>query len=129
MRKYIISLQVALFIVLVEWLGSCANIIPPTGGPKDSIPPVLVHANPPDSTTQFKSGKIVLTFNEFVELDKPTESIIVSPLPKNFTYIFTTGNHFDSLEFAGRVLVAETGKPDSTLIVMLHTKFDDSAVV
>jgi uncharacterized protein (DUF2141 family) len=48
---------------------------------------------------------------------------------KHFTYIFTTGDRFDSLEFAGRVLVAENGRPDSTLIVMLHTKLDDSAVV
>ena len=173
MKKYAVYLQLALFISLVEGLGSCANIIPPTGGPRDSLPPVLVRANPPDSTTQFKGGKIILTFNEFVELDKPLENIIVSPLPKiqtpaeahlrtitirikdtlepnttysinfgnslrdinegnvlkNFTYIFTTGNHFDSLELAGRVLVAETGKPDSTMIVMLHTKLDDSAVV
>jgi len=173
MKKFVFYLQLALFIVLVESLGGCANIIPPTGGPRDSLPPVLMHANPPDSTTQFKSGKIILTFNEFVELDKPMENIIVSPLPKNqtpaeahlrtitvrikdtlepnttysinfgnavrdinegnvlknFTYIFSTGSHFDSLELAGRVLVAETGKPDSTLIVMLHTKFDDSAVV
>jgi Bacterial Ig-like domain len=173
MKKHAIYLQIAFLIFLVEWLGACANIIPPTGGPRDSLPPVLVHANPPDSTTQFHSGKIVLTFNEYVELDKPLENIIVSPLPKNptpaeahlrtitirikdtlepnttyainfgnsirdinegnvlknFVYIFSTGNHFDSLELAGRVLLAETGKPDSTLMVMLHNKLDDSAVV
>ena len=82
MRKYIISLQVALFIFLVEWLGSCANIIPPTGGPRDSLPPVFVDANPPDSATQFHSGKIVLSFDEFVQLDKPLETIVVSPYPK-----------------------------------------------
>jgi hypothetical protein len=48
---------------------------------------------------------------------------------KDFTYIFSTGPYIDSLELTGKVLLAETGKPDTTLIVMLHTAADDSAVV
>ena len=48
---------------------------------------------------------------------------------KNFRYIFSTGPVLDSLTFAGSVILAETGKTDSTLIVMLHTKPEDSAVV
>src|SRR5262249_47036047 len=48
---------------------------------------------------------------------------------KNFTYIFSTGPTFDSLTLSGKVIIAETGKPDSTLIVMLHQHGDDSAVV
>ena len=172
MRKYIISLQVALFIFLVEWLGGCANIIPPTGGPRDSLPPVLIEANPPDSSKQFTGGKIVLSFDEYVQLDKP-EKIIITPLLKkqvppeahlrtvtvrikdtlepnttytidfgnsvrdvnegnilkNLTYVFTTGNYFDSLTLTGRVLLAQTGAPDSSLTVILHRKLNDSAVV
>jgi hypothetical protein len=48
---------------------------------------------------------------------------------KNFTYTFSTGNYIDSLEIRGKVILAESGKTDSTLIVMLHTNADDSAVV
>ncbi|MDF2190700.1 Ig-like domain-containing domain [Paraflavitalea sp. CAU 1676] len=48
---------------------------------------------------------------------------------KDFTYIFTTGSTVDSLTVSGKVIVAETGKPDSTLIAALHKKTDDSAVV
>jgi hypothetical protein len=47
----------------------------------------------------------------------------------NFTYTFSTGNTIDSLKLSGRVIVAETGKTDSTLIVMLHTSSDDSVVI
>ncbi len=47
---------------------------------------------------------------------------------KNFKYIFTTGDHFDSLSFSGRVLLAENGKIDTTLLVLLHTNGEDSAV-
>ncbi len=50
-------------------------------------------------------------------------------IAKNFTYIFSTGALIDSLELQGRVTMAQTGKPDSTLIVMLHRNKDDSAVI
>lgn len=151
----------------------CANIIPPTGGPRDSLPPMLVGANPVDSTRNFSGKKIVLNFNEFVQVDNPQQNLLVSPVPlinptiesklrtititirdtlkpnttyaldfgnaikdvnegniyRNFTYLFSTGNHFDSLELGGRVTIAETGKYDSTIIVMLYKNPDDSAIV
>ena len=48
---------------------------------------------------------------------------------KNFTYTFSTGSYFDSLEFRGNVILAQTGKVDTSLIVMLHSRSDDSAVL
>ncbi len=48
---------------------------------------------------------------------------------KNFTYLFSTGSSLDSLTLSGKVIVAETGKIDSTLIVMLHRNADDLAVI
>jgi hypothetical protein len=48
---------------------------------------------------------------------------------KNFTYTFSTGSYFDSLEFRGNILLAETGEVDSTLTVMLHRTNIDSAVI
>ena len=47
----------------------------------------------------------------------------------NFTYVFSTGDTIDRGEYSGTVLIANTGRPDSTLVAMLHTKLDDSAVV
>lgn len=46
----------------------------------------------------------------------------------NFTYVFSTGDKFDSASFSGRVLDAETGKVDSTLLVVLHNNLADSAI-
>ncbi len=48
---------------------------------------------------------------------------------KNFSYIFSTGNYIDSLQFSGNVQLAETGKADSTLLVFLYKDLDDSAVL
>ena len=47
---------------------------------------------------------------------------------KDFTYVFSTGNTIDSLTLSGKVLIAETGKYDSTLIAMLYRNADDSSV-
>ena len=47
---------------------------------------------------------------------------------QNFTYVMSTGPALDSLTFSGKVIMAETGKVDSTLIVMLHRNRADSAV-
>jgi hypothetical protein len=47
---------------------------------------------------------------------------------KDFAYIFSTGNVIDSLSWSGKVIMAETGQVDSTLIAMLYRKADDSAV-
>lgn len=166
------SFLVIAFIYLLSGSG-CANIIPPAGGPRDSIPPLLVKASPADSTRNFSGSRITFSFNEFVEVQNPQENLVVSPLAKNsplvdyrlntvtiklkdtlepnttyhinfgdairdftegnvlkkFTYTFSTGPYIDSLEITGKVLLAETGKTDTTLILMLHTSPDDSAVV
>lgn len=47
---------------------------------------------------------------------------------KNFTHVFSTGNQIDSFTLTGKVILAENGKHDSTLIAMLYRKTDDSAV-
>ncbi|MBI5371219.1 MAG: Ig-like domain-containing protein [Sphingobacteriales bacterium] len=151
----------------------CANIVPPQGGPRDSIPPVLLKSSPGDSTVNFRGNKIVFSFDEFVDVQNIQENLLVSPLAKtnpvvdfrlkevtvklkdtlesnttysldfgkairditegnvvkDFKFTFSTGSYIDSLELEGQVLLAETAKPDSTLIVMLHTSQEDSAVV
>lgn len=47
---------------------------------------------------------------------------------RNFSYVFSTGAFIDSLEYSGQVKLAETGKLDTTLIVMLYKNLADSAV-
>ncbi len=47
---------------------------------------------------------------------------------KDFTYVFSTGKQIDTLMLSGKVIIAETGKADSTLIAMLYRNTDDSSV-
>ena len=46
----------------------------------------------------------------------------------NFVYVFSTGNQIDSFMLSGKIIIAETGKYDSTIQAMLYRKTDDSAV-
>ena len=74
-----------LFTILsLAIISGCAKRGNPTGGPIDSLPPVLINANPKLNTTNFDSEEIRLTFDEFVKLDKVQDQLIISPpLEKN----------------------------------------------
>lgn len=57
----------------------CAKRSTPTGGPKDSIPPVLVNANPKINSVFFDKDEIQLTFDEFITLKDINKQLIISP--------------------------------------------------
>lgn len=59
----------------------CANIIPPAGGPRDSLPPQLLRATPGDSTVNFQGRRIVLEFDEFVDVQN-TQNVLMTPYPE-----------------------------------------------
>src|ERR1051325_9968886 len=65
-------------------LPGCANILPPEGGFRDSLPPELLKATPADSSKNFKGNTITMTFDEFIQLDNYVQNLIISPMPKNF---------------------------------------------
>ena len=57
----------------------CARRGTPTGGPKDTTPPVLIKADPKNLTTEFKAKKIKLYFDEYIKLEDVQNQLIVSP--------------------------------------------------
>ncbi len=71
-----------LIVFASVFLSRCANIVPPGGGPRDTVAPVLVTVTPPDSTLHFNSHRVRFTFNEYVELDNIFDKMIVSPTLK-----------------------------------------------
>ena len=80
MKKFFFSVLIILFSIqqIVVQTG-CANIIPPSGGPRDSLPPVLIKATPVDSAKNFTANKITFTFDEFVDVQNVYQNLIVSP--------------------------------------------------
>jgi hypothetical protein len=83
--KSILSFVVICTTLLAAMLGSqgCANIVPPAGGVRDSLPPKLIDVRPGDSARNFAANRIVFSFDEYVDLDNAQQNIIVSPVPKS----------------------------------------------
>ncbi len=70
----------------------------------------------PNTTYTYNFGNAIKDVNE-------------GNIAKNFTYVFSTGKSIDSFQLSGKVIMAQDGKTDSTLIAMLHRNGDDSAVI
>lgn len=66
-------------IAVVLAVIQCARRGTPTGGPKDTTPPVLIKADPENLTTEFKAKKIRLYFDEYIKLEDVQNQLIVSP--------------------------------------------------
>ena len=89
MKKFFSNLlpiiPVAFILGSVIFSHSCANTTtPPSGGPKDTIPPVIVKLNPADGTTNVptRKTKLELTFNEYVVVKDPKSLYLSPPLEK-----------------------------------------------
>lgn len=65
--------------VLAFYAMACATIVAPTGGPKDITPPKLVSSEPKALATNFNGKKLVLTFDEYVQLKTPEKFLLISP--------------------------------------------------
>ncbi len=73
-----------LLIIGILQLYSCANIVSPTGGPKDIAPPKVLKTIPSNLSTDFKGSDIAIFFNEYVQLKDVENQLIISP-PLNKT--------------------------------------------
>ena len=71
-----------LFVAALSWvviISSCANIGMPTGGPKDSVPPVLLETTPEYQALNYKGKDARFTFNEYILPDEISETLVISP--------------------------------------------------
>ncbi len=71
--------QIFLISALLLFIISCARRSSPTGGLKDSIPPVLIRANPKMNTTLFDKDEIELVFDEYIKMKDLRRQLIISP--------------------------------------------------
>jgi hypothetical protein len=78
MNRRVLHYLVYLFPVLAV-IASCAKVSSPSGGPKDIEVPFVEKSEPLNGQTNFRGRKIMVTFNEFVSLDKINEKFMVSP--------------------------------------------------
>ena len=81
---YLLRLVVALLFVSA-FLSRCASMMTPTGGPRDSLPPVIVNMTPDNNSTNrplVGHEKIYIEFDEFVQLKDQQKEFFTSPAMK-----------------------------------------------
>lgn len=78
------ALYVCASVCILALLGACANMAQgPTGGLRDSLPPVYKTSNPLPNSLNFKGDKVEIEFDEYVQLKDGFEKIVVSPPTKS----------------------------------------------
>jgi len=105
--------------MMAYWISmcGCAQIGSPIGGPRDSIPPVLVSATPPNFSKNFDQKRISLTFDEYIQLQNP-QTILVSPIPRKNPFI-------DFKLKTVTVKLYDTLKPSTTYTIQFGNSITD----
>jgi uncharacterized protein (DUF2141 family) len=161
------------FAIAILLLSSCAQVVPPSGGPKDTVPPKPLSFQPENKSTHFNSHKILIKFNKYIQLKDINTQLVISPPLKhfpnviikrgkeleitlkdtlldnttytfnfgnsicditeanpipNFHYVFSTGDHLDSLTLSGQLIDAFSCDIQKDALVMLYADLDDSAI-
>ena len=78
-KHFIQILKLLIPASLTLYALACATIVTPTGGPKDITPPKMVSSQPKDLATNFKGNKLILNFDEYIQLKTPEKFLLISP--------------------------------------------------
>lgn len=115
MKKIIFLLSYA---CILFFAASCANVQAPSGGPKDTVAPVILIKEPADNTLRFTEKTISLAFSKHMNRQSVIENISVAPavrteydwsgkelnvtfpdgLAENTTYSVTLGTEYSDLK-------------------------------
>ncbi len=96
---------------------SCANQLPPSGGPVDTVPPKIISTVPAPYTVRFSDRKIDLEFDKYVDHRSAEESIFISP--------YVGDLEFDWSGKGVEITFSEKLKADKTYVVNVGTDVVD----
>lgn len=78
--KIIIGWSLACLWLIIN---ACASRVAPSGGPRDEKAPELIRSIPENNTVFFDSKKIIIEFDEFIDLKNGGTKILIAPIPEN----------------------------------------------
>ncbi len=115
----IVLRTVVLLLFGGAFFSRCANIMTPEGGPKDTIPPVIVKLEPDNFATNFKEKKIYIEFNEFVQIKDQNKELFTSPAMKKLPLLTTRGKGIV-------ITIRDTLKENTTYAIDLGSAIRDN---
>lgn len=124
MAKSITRLLSAAIVMLfgAALLTKCASTMTPTGGPKDTLPPVIVYMNPDNFTTNIdtlRPPKIYVEFNEYVQIKDQQKELYTSPAMKKKPSVVRRGRGIV-------VTIKDTLRPNTTYAINFGSSIQDN---
>ncbi len=115
----IVLRAVVLLLFGGAFFSRCANIMTPEGGPKDTLPPVIVKIEPGNFATNFNAKKIYIEFNEFVQIKDQNKEMFTSPAMKKQPLLTTRGKGIV-------ITIRDTLKENTTYAIDLGSAIRDN---
>lgn len=112
------NMQWLLFAVLAM-VCSCAKMGQPDGGWYDETPPAIVRTSPADQGVNIKAKKINIYFNEYIQVDNPTEKVVISPPQIEQAEIKPSGKRIE-------VELKDSLKPNTTYTIDFSDAISDN---
>ena len=79
-NRYLKTIGQLLWVAIAtSLLYACANMASPNGGPYDELPPKFISSTPAPGQLNYKGKKVEILFDELIQVDKPTENVIITP--------------------------------------------------
>lgn len=103
-------------------LTKCASTMVPTGGPKDTLPPVIVYMEPDNFTTNvdtLRPPKIYVEFNEYVQIKDQQKELYTSPAMKKKPSVARRGRGIV-------VTIKDTLRPNTTYAINFGSSIQDN---
>lgn len=120
--KILKPLSVALAVMMGLSMYRCARVSSPTGGKKDTIPPLIITANPLIGTTNFSKRKITFKFDEYVKLNRVYSQLVVSPPLKHRPEIIPLGTPSKKIT----IKIKDTLLPNTTYVMNFGNSLEDN---
>lgn len=84
-------MHLLLIMALAVIVAACASIGRPEGGPRDEMPPVFVKSEPAVGALNYTDQKLVIEFDENVQVKDVMDKVVVSPAQKSMPSIVANG--------------------------------------
>ncbi|MGS4345727.1 Ig-like domain-containing protein [Myroides odoratus] len=83
MSKFRLYLFTCVLVLCITCFSNCAKRGYISGGPMDTLPPVVLKSYPENYSINFDKNEIKIEFDEFIKLKNANQNLIVSPPLKN----------------------------------------------
>ena len=91
----------------------------PNGGPRDETPPKLVRSTPSLHAVRYEGKKIEIVFDELIQVDRPSENVIITPTQKNLPVVRAAGKKV-------KVELKDSLTPDMTYTIDFTNSISDN---